>query len=106
MVDVLPRADEAMAFELALGYNLANVQLLINNIRKNLTSFPSVYKGNLKGYGDVYEVEMILTGENGKTARVLTGWIDDTQQDKCDLHLRMLINKGGYLNGYFRGRQS
>jgi len=71
------QADKAIAFELALGYNVINVHKLIDNIRKNLTKFPAISKGNLKGYGDVYEVELMLVGENGKTAKVMTGWIDD-----------------------------
>jgi len=70
--------DKALAFELALGYTTANAQNLIDNIRMNLTKFPAILKGNIKGYGDVYEVEMVLTGENRKTAKVLTGWIDDS----------------------------
>lgn len=71
--------DKAVAFELALGYTLKNAQKLIDNIRENLSKFPAVPKGNLKGYEEVYEVETMLIGENGKTAKVLTGWIDDTE---------------------------
>jgi len=69
--------DKAKAFELALGYNAANAGKLIDNIRKNLALFPALPKGNLKGYGDVYQVEMVLVGENGRSAKVMTGWIDD-----------------------------
>jgi len=68
--------DKALAFELALGYNHENAGKLIENIRLNVGKFPSVFKGN-KGYGELYEVIIRMTGENGKTANVLTGWIDD-----------------------------
>ena len=67
---------KALAFQLALGYNLTNAEKLIENIKVNLGAHPVKDKGN-KGYGDVYEVTMELTGENGKTAKVLTGWLDD-----------------------------
>jgi len=79
------QADKAVAFELALGYTSANANRLVDNIRKNLKNFPAVSKCNLKGYGDVYEVEMTLVGENGKTARVLTGWIDDSKTGQMRL---------------------
>jgi len=68
--------NKALAFDLALGYNLGNAEKLIENIRANLGKFPYKQKGN-NGYGNLYEVAMDLTGENGKTARVLTGWIEN-----------------------------
>ncbi len=68
--------DKAIAFELALGYNINNADKLIANIKRNLDRFPAKAKGN-KGFGQLYEVVMVLVGENGKTAKVLTGWIDD-----------------------------
>jgi len=69
--------DKAIAFDLALGYNLSNVDELIEQVRKNLWNFPVVEKGNI-GYGIRYEIEMDIIGANGKTAKVLTGWIDDS----------------------------
>jgi hypothetical protein len=76
--------DKTIAFEMALGYNIDNVDKLITNIRSNVSKYPATLKGN-KGYGDLYEVIMQLTGENGKTAKVLTGWIDDVK--KCETRL-------------------
>ena len=75
---------KAAAFELALGYNRSNYYKLINNIRDNLKNFPAISKEN-KGYGMLYEVAMILTGENGKTAKVVTGWIDDESNGEMRL---------------------
>jgi prephenate dehydratase len=66
--------DKSIAFERAMGYNLSNVQKLIDNIRANITNFAAVPKPDL-GYGQRYQVVMELTGENGKRAKVLTSWI-------------------------------
>ena len=76
--------QKALAFELSLGYNLDNVDKLIENIKSSLNRFPSKTKGN-KGFGELYEVGLVLTGENGKKARVLTGWIDDTASGEMRL---------------------
>jgi len=76
--------DKSIAFELALGYNQKNVGKLIESIKSNLDKFPATPKGN-KGYGELYEVIMELTGENGKTAKVLTGWIDDISKNELRL---------------------
>jgi len=68
--------DKHVAFERALGYNLNNYQHLIDNIRMNVTMYPAWPKEDL-GHGQRYEVIMDLVGPNGKTASVLTAWIDD-----------------------------
>jgi len=75
---------KASAFELALGYTKDNVEKLIENIRTNLSAFPAKTKGD-KGYGMVYEVPLILIGENGKKAKVLPGWIDDSSNGEVRL---------------------
>ncbi|MCG8401378.1 MAG: phage head morphogenesis protein [Firmicutes bacterium] len=66
--------DKAIAFEQALGYNKDNYQDLIGNIRKNISRYPAEFKGKGK-FGDRYQVIMDITGPNGKTAKVLTGWL-------------------------------
>jgi hypothetical protein len=65
--------DKAIVFQSALGYNQENYRELKDNILKNLNRFPAEYRYNTN-YGDRYDVAMNLTGPNGKTARVLTGW--------------------------------
>ncbi len=75
---------KALAFELALGYNIENADKLIKNIKSNLHRFPAKTKGN-KGFGELYEVVLKLKGENGRTARVLTGWIDDEESGEIRL---------------------
>ena len=72
----IKQPHKALAFELALGYNQENADKLINNIIMNLHNFSVKNKGN-RGYGTLYEVVMDLRGENGKTASVLLGFIDD-----------------------------
>ena len=81
-----PKADrdKAIAFKEALGYNLDNANRLIANIRHNLPYYPAKPKGDL-GYGMRYEVIMNLTGPNGKTAKVLTAWIDDAKNGQMRL---------------------
>ena len=68
--------DKAQAFQQALGYDLSNYQELIRNIKRCLPEAEATAKGD-NGFGMRYEVKMNLTGPNGKTAKVLTAWIDD-----------------------------
>ncbi len=68
--------DKAIVFKEALGYDLHNVGGLIEQIRQGLQVFPAEYKGQNQ-YGESYSVLMELIGPNGKTANVLTAWLDD-----------------------------
>jgi len=76
--------NKAVAFALALGYNIGNASQLVELIRLNLKKFPASEKGDI-GYGMRYEVTMNLIGVNGKTAKVLTGWIDDVSNGEMRL---------------------
>ena len=76
--------NKAAAFNEALGYNKSNANRLIANIRHNLSEYPATQKGDL-GHGMRYEVIMNLTGPNGKSANVLTGWIDDKNNGEMRL---------------------
>ena len=71
---------KALAFEQALGYNLSNAEKLMDNIRTNLNNFEAKLKGD-NAFGLKYEVLMNLTGENGKTASVMTSWILEYEVD-------------------------
>ena len=68
--------NKAIAFEKALGYNKNNAEQLVKNIKDNLHKFSAVEKPDM-GYGKRYQVDMDLTGLNGKTAKVRTAWIQD-----------------------------
>ena len=104
-MDILPRADEAvipvdkftkyalnpngdkdkaLAFSKALGFNVDNSSLLIQQIRERLKDSPAKNKGSI-GFGTRYEVVMDIVGANGKTAKVLTGWIDDESNGEMRL---------------------
>lgn len=66
--------DKAIAFERALGYNINNYEQLMENVLINIRKYPAVYKDTTR-YGKRYEVIMELTGPNGKSAIVKTGWL-------------------------------
>lgn len=73
-----PKLDphKAAAFESALGYTMANADLLKQNILDHIDEDKFVEKGD-KGFGMRYEYIMELIGANGKKANVLTAWIQD-----------------------------
>lgn len=68
--------DKAMAFEKALGYTEDNVDELISQIYDKISEYDAKEKPD-KGWGKRYELIIDMTGPNGKTAKVLTAWIDD-----------------------------
>lgn len=76
--------DKAEAFEKALGYNLGNANELIQQIHERLPDFSAKSKGD-NGFGMRYEVVMELLGPNGKTAKVLTAWLDDKESGEMRL---------------------
>lgn len=77
-------ADKAEAFRKALGYTLENADDLIERINAKLPECNAVEKGD-RGWGMTYEVVMDITGPNGKTAKVLTAWIDDKNNGEMRL---------------------
>lgn len=76
--------DKARAFKSALGYDLDNANDLIEQINAKLPEYEAVPKGD-RGWGMTYEVIMDITGPNGKTAKVLTAWIDDKNNGEMRL---------------------
>ena len=72
--------NKATAFRLALGYTKENASRLVANILMNIILFNAVHKGH-NGFGEIYECIMRITGENGKAANVLTGWIVEDGMD-------------------------
>ena len=77
-LDSIKSRGKSIAFREALGYTKDNASLLIENIRVHLKDYPAESKGN-KGYGETYAVLMKLTGVNGRTANVMTAWLDDSR---------------------------
>ena len=76
--------DKARAFKVALGYTTENADHLIEQIRSQLPLCRATEKGD-RGYGMTYEVVMDITGPNGKSAKVLTAWIDDQSNGEMRL---------------------
>lgn len=68
--------DKARAFEKALGYTRDNADELISQIYSKIPEYDAKEKPD-NGWGKRYEVIMDIAGPNGKTAKVLTAWIDD-----------------------------
>lgn len=68
--------DKAKAFEKALGYTMDNADELIRQIYDKISEYDAREKPD-NGWGKRYEVIMDITGPNGKTAKVLTAWIDN-----------------------------
>lgn len=66
--------NKAIAFEKALGYTKDNYRELQQAIKDQLETATATKKGSNQ-YGDKYEVVMTIAGPNGKTAKVLTGWL-------------------------------
>jgi len=89
--------NKAEAFRLALGYKMSNAHKLIQNIKDNIDKFECTEKADL-GHGKRYEVIMELRGENGKTANVLTAWIDDSESGEIRLINAYVDRKRGIKN--------
>ena len=66
--------NKAKVFESVLGYNQSNADDLMQQIYAQLPNSEAVL-GKLDEYGQRYTVDMLITGPNGKTATVRTGWI-------------------------------
>ncbi|TCV77490.1 RHS repeat-associated core domain-containing protein, partial [Sulfurirhabdus autotrophica] len=69
--------NKAVVFGSALGYNQSNAGDLISQVQKGVTQNP-VTLGNADQFGHRYTVDMPITGPNGNTANVRTGWIIDS----------------------------
>lgn len=69
--------NKAKVFESALGYNQSNVADLITKVQNGVKNNPVKMLSSDK-YGQRMAIEMPITGPNGQTAIVRTGWIYDT----------------------------
>lgn len=77
--------DKARVFKEALGFELSNYQLLEKQIREKFDRAKLIVKGRNE-QGTLYEMVLRIAGVNGKSAKVMTSWIDD-ECDKMDFHL-------------------
>ncbi|WP_118988299.1 DUF6883 domain-containing protein [Photorhabdus sp. CRCIA-P01] len=70
--------NKAKVFESALGYNQSNATDLISKIQAG-TKTNTAILGNVDKFGQRITIDMPITGPNGKTAIVRTGWIYDPE---------------------------
>ena len=66
--------DKAKVFESSLGYNQSNADQLINQIQSKLPNSKAIL-GIKDQFGQRYTVDIVVTGPNGNSAVVRTGWI-------------------------------
>lgn len=67
---------KAKVFETTLGYTLDNYQDLIDNVYRNINKFPFSQIGS-NDQGKLFRCDIAMSGPNGKTAVVRTGWITE-----------------------------
>lgn len=67
---------KAVAFQKALGYTVDNRHLLVAQIHQGLKKYRAVERQATE-HGQPFEVAMMLSGANGKYAKVKTAWIID-----------------------------
>lgn len=66
--------NKTKVFESALGYNKSNADALMKQVQEKLPQSEAVL-GKADQYGQRYTVDMQITGPNGNTATVRTGWM-------------------------------
>lgn len=68
--------NKARVFESALGFNQSNADGLISQIQDGVTKYPAT-PGKADQFGQRFTVDIPVTGPNGNTVQVRTGWIYD-----------------------------
>ena len=68
---------KAIVFDSALGYNQSNADQLMSQIQQGILTAPAIPGASTK-YGQLFTVDMPITGPNGNTVIVRTGWILET----------------------------
>ncbi len=83
---------KARVFKSVLGFDQSNRELLSQIILNELPYHEAVFKGEDE-HGKRYTVTMPITGPNGMTADVLTGWIIDPGTDFPRLTTARVLTK-------------
>ena len=84
VLDPVHQKDKALAFKLALGFTIADTEILIEKIRLGVSVF-TAEKKSVCEWGERYQVIIRMNGRNGKIANILTGWIDDNKTGEMRL---------------------
>jgi hypothetical protein len=77
-------SDKARVFQSALGFNQSNANQLMSQVRTKLPHTETTVVTKTE-YGQTFQVDMEITGVNGKSAIVRTGWIIRNGSDHPDL---------------------
>lgn len=76
--------DKAIAFELALGYTLEDASEIMSQVYRWMGENDPTKTGENE-WGEIYSADIRMTGKNGKTANVRTGWIRHPGEDTMRL---------------------
>lgn len=76
--------DKAVAFELALGFTKDDADEVMRLVYRWMGRNDPVKTGESR-WGEIYTADIRMTGKNGKTANVRTGWILRPGEDKMQL---------------------
>ena len=71
---------KAKGFKNKLGFDLSNWEILQHSILDRLPYHEAIFK-NEDEHGKRYTVFLLITGPNGKTEEVVTGWIIKPETD-------------------------
>lgn len=93
--------DKAIAFEKALGYNLANYEDLIFEIRDAVPDHEPELRGRNQ-YGDLYQTIVKIKGPSGKKANVLIGWIYKPSENEVKMTTIHVTDKEAKKRGNSR----
>lgn len=76
--------DKAIAFRDALGFTEEDAGEIMGQVYRWVGEHEPAFRESGK-YGDSYTTDMVMVGKNGKTARVVVGWMKDHGKDKMRL---------------------
>jgi filamentous hemagglutinin len=84
---------KAIVYKAVLGFDLTNYADLVRQIRLGVVQNPAKY-GSTNDHGHRYTTLVSVTGPNGNTANVTTGWIIRPDTDIPDLVTAYIKTKG------------
>ena len=76
--------EKAIAFKEALGFTEEDSREIMSQVYRWVGEHEPTFRDSGK-YGDSYTTDMTMVGKNGKTARVLVGWMKEPGRDKMKL---------------------
>lgn len=76
--------DKAEAFRRALGYTKEDAAIVAAKVYEHMADNEPEHRSSGQ-YGESYTTIMEMTGKNGRTAKVLAGWIQDIEGGKMRL---------------------